>query len=111
LDGPAPGTLHLLRIAFLDIHVFELAGFEDLATLEAFDKFGVFIARNDLDAWMAARLWNGLILRLRGNILSYRIHTENHDGRSLFRKGMRGILERQEGLSSREFRNSQTQST
>jgi hypothetical protein len=76
LDGVAPGNLHFLRIAFLDIHIFELAGFEDLATLEALDKFRVFIPRNDLDAWMAARLWNGLILRLSGKILSYRIHTE-----------------------------------
>jgi hypothetical protein len=76
LDGRREINLHFLRVSFLNIHVFKLAGFEYLTALEAFHEFRVFVTGDDLDAWVAARLFYGLILRFRGKIVSHRIHTE-----------------------------------
>jgi hypothetical protein len=42
--------------AFLDTHVLEFAGLEDLATLKTFDELGVFITAYDLHARVLARL-------------------------------------------------------
>jgi hypothetical protein len=50
------GFLSFLLHAFLNAHVFELAGFENLAAFEALDKFGVFVAADNLHARMLARL-------------------------------------------------------
>jgi hypothetical protein len=50
--------------ALLDAHVLEFAGLEDLAALEAFDEFSVFLAAHDLHAWMLARLLV-CVLRMR----------------------------------------------
>ncbi len=41
---------------FLDGHVLELARFENLTAIKAFNEFGVFVARNDLNARMLALL-------------------------------------------------------
>ncbi len=46
-----------LRVLF-DVHVFELAGLEDLAALFAFDEFAVFVAAHDLHARVLAGLLN-----------------------------------------------------
>jgi hypothetical protein len=43
--------------SLFDVHVLELAGFEDLAAIFALDEFGVFVAANDLHAKMLAGLW------------------------------------------------------
>jgi hypothetical protein len=52
--------------SFLDVHVFEFAGFEDIAALHAFDEFGVLVAAYDLNARVFARLpWNRIWLRRR----------------------------------------------
>jgi hypothetical protein len=50
--------------AFLDAHVLEFAGLEDLAALKAFYELGIFIAAHDLYARMLARLLPG-VLRVR----------------------------------------------
>ncbi|MDT8069802.1 MAG: hypothetical protein ROO76_16695 [Terriglobia bacterium] len=44
---------------FLDRHVLEFTGFKDLAAIEAFDEFGVFVARHNLDAWVPTLLIHG----------------------------------------------------
>jgi hypothetical protein len=44
-----------LRTLF-DVHVFEFAGFEDLAAILALDELGIFIAAHNLNAKMFARL-------------------------------------------------------
>src|SRR5579862_7499816 len=51
---PARLEFAVVRVLF-DVHVFELAGLEDLAALFAFDEFGVFVSTHDLDAEMFAR--------------------------------------------------------
>jgi hypothetical protein len=38
----------IFQLSFLDIHVFEFTGFEDVPALQALDKLGIFIAGNDL---------------------------------------------------------------
>jgi hypothetical protein len=38
----------IVQLGFLNIHVFEFTGFENLPALQAFDKFRIFIAGNDL---------------------------------------------------------------
>jgi len=53
--------VRLLRL-FLDVHVLELAGLEDLATLYTLDKFGVFIATDNLYAQMFAGRFHTRIL-------------------------------------------------
>jgi hypothetical protein len=40
--------------AFLDVHVLEFAGFEDLAALLALDELRIFIAAHDLHAEVLA---------------------------------------------------------
>ncbi len=47
---------------FLDGHVFELAGFEDLTALKTLDEFGIFIASDDLNARMLTRFVHGISL-------------------------------------------------
>ncbi len=59
-----------LQLAFLnsllDVHIFEFAGFEDVAALDAFDEFSVLIAAHDLNARVFARLpWTCVWLRRR----------------------------------------------
>lgn len=41
--------------ALFDIHVFEFTGLKDLAAFLALDKFRIFIAADDLHAWVLAR--------------------------------------------------------
>src|ERR1017187_1521288 len=43
----------------LDVHILELAAFEHLAALQAFDKFRILLPGNDLHAGVAARLVDG----------------------------------------------------
>lgn len=50
------GFLSFFVDAFLNAHVFELAGFENFTALEALDEFGVLIAADNLNARMLARL-------------------------------------------------------
>jgi hypothetical protein len=45
--------------ALFDVHVFEFTGFEDIATLEALDEFGVLFARDNLHAWVLTRIHRG----------------------------------------------------
>ena len=40
------------QFGLFDIHILEFAGFEDVTTLQAFDKFGVLLASDDLHARM-----------------------------------------------------------
>src|SRR5450432_3968324 len=47
------------QFRLFDAHVFELAGFEDVAALHAFDVLGFLVARNDLHARMLARFHLG----------------------------------------------------
>jgi hypothetical protein len=49
------GSFGLVLDAFFDTHVLQFAGLEDLAALETFHKFGVFIATDDLHTRMLAR--------------------------------------------------------
>lgn len=42
--------LAFLQLGFFDIHVSELAGFEDLATLKALDEFRLFFAGHNFHA-------------------------------------------------------------
>ena len=49
---------------FLDAHVFQFAGLEDFATLQAFHEFRIFFAAHDLHARVLAGLLAG-VLRLR----------------------------------------------
>jgi hypothetical protein len=50
---------------FLDTHVLQFAGFEDLATLQALYEFSVFVAADDLHTRMLARWF--LVCALRGS--------------------------------------------
>jgi hypothetical protein len=95
------GNLHFLRVALFDVHIFELTGLENFATLEALDKFRVLIARNNLDARMTARLFHILVLRIDGRVGHLnRSHTETLPVSGAIPSRMRGILERLESLSS-----------
>ena len=58
--------MRLFVDAFFDAHVFEFAGFEDLAAFEALDEFGIFVTADDLNARMLTRLAG--LLRLRGRL-------------------------------------------
>ncbi len=40
--------------ALFDTHVLQFAGLEDFAALEAFHELGVFVAGDDLHAWVFA---------------------------------------------------------
>jgi hypothetical protein len=58
-----PGRLRFLSVAFdalFDAHVFEFAGLEDFAALQAFHKFGIFFAAHNLHARMFARSMIGV---------------------------------------------------
>lgn len=57
--------LSLALDAFLDTHIFQLARFENLAAIKALDELGVFVAADDLYAWVLARLACTLWLRKR----------------------------------------------
>ncbi len=50
--------------AFLDAHILEFAGLENLTALKTFDELRVFIAAHDLHARVLARLLAG-VLRMR----------------------------------------------
>jgi hypothetical protein len=50
---PESGFVRQFRV--FDVHVLEFAGFEDLAAFLAFDEFGVFFTRHDLNARVLAR--------------------------------------------------------
>ncbi|ABF39492.1 hypothetical protein Acid345_0487 [Candidatus Koribacter versatilis Ellin345] len=102
------GTLHFRRVAFFDVHIFELAGLEDLAALKALDEFGVLVTRDDRDARVAARLWHGVVERLGGLVgQSDRIHTEARErGEFLAECGV--FFNRRRGLSSGWKRNLRT---
>ena len=52
--------------SFLNVHVFEFAGFEDVAALYAFHELSVLVAAHDLNARVFARLpWARIWLRRR----------------------------------------------
>jgi hypothetical protein len=60
------GFLSFLFDVFFNTHVFQFARLEDFTAFEALDKFGIFVAANNLHARMLARLsW---FLRLRGRL-------------------------------------------
>jgi len=50
------GFLSFFFHAFFNAHVFEFAGLENLAALEALDEFGFLIATDNLNARMLAGL-------------------------------------------------------
>jgi len=50
--------------ALFDAHILELARLEDFTAFEALYKLGLFVAADDLHAWMLARLFAS-VLRLR----------------------------------------------
>jgi hypothetical protein len=50
------GSGFLVQFGLFDIHVFEFAGLEDLAALQAFHKFGVFFAGHNLHTRVLACL-------------------------------------------------------
>jgi hypothetical protein len=52
--------------ALFDVHVFELAGLEDLAAVFALYELGVFVAAHDLHTRMLTRLRFSGVLRRRG---------------------------------------------
>lgn len=56
--------------AFFDAHVFEFAGFKDLAAFQTFQELGIFIAANHLDAWMLA--WRFCVLWLGGRLRAHK---------------------------------------
>jgi hypothetical protein len=59
-EGKSSGFV--LRPGVFDNHVLELAGLEDVAALEAFDKFGIFLARYNLDTWVLALIHGASLL-------------------------------------------------
>lgn len=73
---------------FFNGHVFELAGFKNVATLLAFNKFSVFFARNYTHAGMLAgflhRYWFGRPFRDRWVLSWIHIRTKAHFCRCLF---------------------------
>jgi hypothetical protein len=52
-----------LLVVFVDLlfdgHVFEFRGLENLAAVETLDEFGIFVARNNLDAGVLTLLVHG----------------------------------------------------
>ena len=57
------------HVALLDGHVFEFAGFEDLAALYTFNVFGVFFTGDNLYAGMLTHMpFNLRSLRPRGSL-------------------------------------------
>jgi hypothetical protein len=60
----APGALvsSIFQLALFDLHVFELARFEDFAAFQAFDKLGIFLASYDADTGVLARLHGVFLL-------------------------------------------------
>ena len=60
---PAGTRLFFFRLfPFFDRHIFELARFEDVSALLAFDVFGIFIAGDDLNPRMFALFGTGSFL-------------------------------------------------
>ncbi len=62
---PSRGLDVFLR-PFLDVHVLEFAGLEDLAAFLALDEFRVFIAAHDLHAEVLAGSLGARVLLSRG---------------------------------------------
>ena len=60
--------------AFLDAHVFEFTRFEDLAALQAFHEFSIFLAADDLHARMFARRLV-CVLRARERLRAHKSET------------------------------------
>jgi len=58
--------LELFASPFLDVHVFEFAGFEDFAALFALDKLGVGVAAYDLHTRVLAGLRGACAWTCRG---------------------------------------------
>jgi hypothetical protein len=56
----------------LDVHVFEFAGFEDLAAFLTFDELGILIPAHDLHAGMFAGLLGVTVLRRGGRLWSHK---------------------------------------
>lgn len=52
----------VLQPGIFDHHVFELAGFEDVAALQAFDEFGIFLARHNLHTRVLALIHGASLL-------------------------------------------------
>lgn len=61
-----PGSLFFGFFLFLDRHVLQFTGLKNVATLLAFDVFGLFVAGDDLHPWMLALFGTDFLLgRLR----------------------------------------------
>src|SRR5260370_12105899 len=60
--------------ALFDAHVFELTRFEDLAALQAFHEFSIFLAADDLPARMFARRFF-CVLRARERLRPHKSET------------------------------------
>ena len=87
--------------AFFDVHVLELAGFEDLAAFLAFDKFGVFVPADNLHARVLTReLWLS-VFRRRGQLRGHNpeVCLSHRSVEAGFRR-ISGIVKRLGGLSS-----------
>jgi hypothetical protein len=58
---PRSGRFFFLVLHFLDGHIAEFVGIENLAAIEAFDKLGVIFARYDADLGMLTDRIHGVI--------------------------------------------------
>ena len=59
----------VLELGFFDPHVLEFTGLEDLPAFQAFNKFGIFVAGDDLNARVLALIHSAFLiggLRRRG---------------------------------------------
>ena len=85
-----------------DVHVFELAGFEDFTALLALDEFRLFIAADDFHARVLARRLHTCVLRRDGRLRGHKSGwaQEALAQRAEIFAGIGGILERLCHLSS-----------
>jgi hypothetical protein len=89
----------LILNAIFDIHVLELAGFEDFAAFFAFHEFRFLVAAHDLDTWMLAR-WLGVYVRATWRSCDPDGPQGCLSFQGQFCAGILGIVERLNGLSS-----------
>jgi len=100
LRGSSKGRLEFAVLrALFDAHVPELAGFENLSTFQAFHKFGIFVATDDLHSRVFARLAI-YALRRSGRLWGHKSGMSQDCGGGTKFAGISGILKRQRGMSS-----------
>src|SRR5215472_13763161 len=90
--GWAAARLDLLILrALFDVHVLELARFEDLAAFLALDEFRILITAHDLHTRMLTRLFHAGVLRRDGRLCGHtiRIAQEALAKRGDFRRNFR----------------------